>query len=134
MTAPLISVPVILEKGGLDREARHYRHHISYSGEELSENLSLREKLRQDHGFDFPVFDEDEITPDDYFRNIQRAIFALFHRINGWIGCEQFTSSRTLLACGAEAHIWVSTKRKCFLFTSESVIESSILCAVWLNE
>lgn len=74
MTAPLISVPVILEKGDLDRETRRYRYHLSYTGEELAENLSLREKLRQDHGFDLPEFDEDETTPDDYFKKIQRAI------------------------------------------------------------
>lgn len=74
MTAPLISVPVIIEKGDLDRATRHYRYHISYSGEELAENLSLREKLRQDHGFDLPVFDEDENTPDDYFGTIRQAI------------------------------------------------------------
>ena len=74
MTAPLISVPVTIEKGDLDRETRHYRYHLSYTGEELTENLSLREKLRQDYGFDLPVFDEDETTPDGYFEEIQRAI------------------------------------------------------------
>jgi hypothetical protein len=74
MTAPLISVPVIIEKGDLDRETRRYRYHLFYTGEELAENLSLREKLRQDHGFDLPMFDEDETTPDDYFTKLQRAI------------------------------------------------------------
>ncbi len=74
ISAPLISVPVIIEKGDLDRETRHYRYYLSYTGEELSENLSLREKLRQDHGFELPVFDEDETTPDEYFKEIQKAI------------------------------------------------------------
>src|SRR3990172_3765623 len=74
MTAPLISVPVTIEKGDIDRETRHYRYHISHTGEELSENLSLREKLRQDYGFDLPTFDEGENTPNDYFSEIQRAI------------------------------------------------------------
>src|SRR3989337_1783046 len=41
MTAPLISVPVTIEKGDIDRETRHYRYHISHTGEGLSENLSL---------------------------------------------------------------------------------------------
>lgn len=74
MTAPLISLPVTIEKGDIDRETRHYRYHISHTGEELSENLSLREKLRQDYGLDLPTFDEDETTPDDYFNEIQRII------------------------------------------------------------
>lgn len=74
MTAPLISVPVIIEKGDLNRETRRYRYHLSYTGDEVTENLSLKEKLRQDHGFELPEFDENETTPDDYFRNLQQAI------------------------------------------------------------
>ncbi len=74
MTAPLIALPITIEKGDVDREPRHFRYHISHTGEELSENLSLREKLRQDHGFNLPTFDETETTPDDYFTEIQEAI------------------------------------------------------------
>lgn len=71
ITAPLISVPVTIEKGDIDRETRNYRYYISYSGEELSANLSLHEKLRQDYGFNLPIFNEDEVSPDDYFNEIQ---------------------------------------------------------------
>lgn len=74
MTAPLISVPVIIEKGELDRETRRYRYNLSYTGDDVAENLSLKEKLRQDHGFEIPDFNENETTPEDYFRKIQRAI------------------------------------------------------------
>ena len=74
MTAPLISVPVIIEKGDLNRETRRYRYHLSYTGDEVAANLSLKEKLRQDHGFDLPDFDENDTTPDDYFRQLQQAI------------------------------------------------------------
>ena len=74
MTAPLISVPVIIEKGDLDRETRRYRYHLSYTGDEVAENLSLKEKLRQDHGFELPDFNDNETTPEDYFEKIQQAI------------------------------------------------------------
>ena len=74
MTAPLISVPVIIEKGDLDRQTRRYRYHLSYTGDEVAENLSLKEKLRQDHGFELPDFNENETTPEDYLKKIQQAI------------------------------------------------------------
>ena len=74
MMAPLISVPVIIEKGNLDRETRRYRYHLSYTDEEVAENLSLKEKLRQEHGFELPDFTDNETTPEDYFRRLQQAI------------------------------------------------------------
>ena len=74
MIAPLISVPVIIEKGNLDQETRRYRYHLSYTDEEVAENLSLKEKLRQEHGFELPDFNDNETTPEDYFRKLQQAI------------------------------------------------------------
>jgi hypothetical protein len=74
LLAPLISVPVIIEKGNLDRETRRYRYHLSYTDEEVAENLSLKEKLRQEHGFELPDFNDNETTPEDYFRKLQQAI------------------------------------------------------------
>ena len=74
MIAPLISVPVIIEKGNLDQETRRYRYHLSYTDEEVTENLSLKEKLRQEHGFELPDFNDNETTPEDYFRKLQQAI------------------------------------------------------------
>jgi very-short-patch-repair endonuclease len=74
MIAPLISVPVIIEKGNLDGETRRYRYHLSYTDEEVAENLSLKEKLRQEHGFELPDFNENETTPEGYLRKLQQAI------------------------------------------------------------
>lgn len=80
MTAPLIAVPVTIEKGDLNNETRCYRYHLAYTGDEVAENLSLKEKLRQDHGFDLPDFDDDVTEPEEYFRKIQQAI----HGKDGW--------------------------------------------------
>jgi len=74
MMAPLISVPVIIEKGNLDRETRRYRYHCSYTDDEVSENLSLKEKLRQEHGFELPDFNDNETTLEDYFEKLRQAI------------------------------------------------------------
>ncbi len=74
MTAPLISVPVIIEKGSSDRETRRHRYHLSYTDDEVAENLSLKEKLRQEHGFQLPDFNDTETTLEDYFRKLRQAI------------------------------------------------------------
>ncbi len=74
LTAPLIAVPVTIEKGALNRETRSYRYHIAYAGDEVAENLSLKEKLRQDHSFELPDFDDEVTTPEEYFRKLQEAI------------------------------------------------------------
>ncbi|MEK6804650.1 MAG: DUF4011 domain-containing protein [Nitrospirota bacterium] len=74
MLAPLVSVPVLIEKGNLDRATRRYRYHLSYTDDEVSENLSLKEKLRQEHGFELPDFNDNETTLEDYFEKLRQAI------------------------------------------------------------
>ncbi len=66
--APLILVPVLLERGSaLDR------FYIRYTDDEVSDNLSLVEKLRADFGITLPRYDgEAEITT--YFAAISAAV------------------------------------------------------------
>jgi very-short-patch-repair endonuclease len=62
--APLIVVPVALimpRAGEPDRSIR-----LQYTGEDLSTNLSLVEKMRRDFGLDIPTLEENE-TPTAYF-------------------------------------------------------------------
>lgn len=73
LLAPLIAIPVALKRGTIDPDTRLYRYDLSYTGEELSENLSLREKLKQDFSLQLPEFD-DEAGPEDYFEKIENAI------------------------------------------------------------
>jgi len=73
MLAPLVPVPVKLEKGELERATGAYRYHLMYTGEELAENLSLREKLKTDFNLELPVFVE-EASLDTYYREVERAI------------------------------------------------------------
>jgi very-short-patch-repair endonuclease len=70
-TAPLLCVPVVLSK----KEAGgHQQFFLRYTGDDISENLSLREKLRQDHALIMPEFEEEEIDVEAYFSSIKKLI------------------------------------------------------------
>ena len=56
--APLFLVPVRLHKGRLNPQTKTYEYTLSYSGEDIISNLSLREKLRVDFGMALPDLDE----------------------------------------------------------------------------
>lgn len=71
--APLFLVPVRLHKGRLNPETRTYEYRISYSGEDIIPNLSLREKLRADFHLALPDLDENT-TPEAYFAEVQELL------------------------------------------------------------
>lgn len=73
LSAPLVAIPVSLKRGAIDKGTRLYRYDLTYTGEEITENLSLREKLKQDFGIQMPEMKEDE-SPDDYFDRIEDVI------------------------------------------------------------
>lgn len=67
--APLFLVPVRLHKGRLSPNTQTYEYAVSYSGEDIIPNLSLREKLRADFAMVLPDLDENT-APDDYLREV----------------------------------------------------------------
>lgn len=71
--APLLSMPVNLIRGNIDTASRTYLYDLSYSGEDIAENFTLREKLRQQFRLELPALDDEE-TPEDYFGKIQAAV------------------------------------------------------------
>ncbi|MCG5500459.1 DUF4011 domain-containing anti-phage protein Hhe [Ectothiorhodospira lacustris] len=71
--APLFLVPVRLHKGRLNLDTRTYEYTLSYSGEDIIPNLSLREKLRADFAMALPDLDENTV-PEDYFREVKELI------------------------------------------------------------
>lgn len=71
--APLFLVPVRLQKGRLNPATQTYEYTLSYSGEDIIPNLSLREKLRADFAMALPELDENTI-PEDYFNEVQSLI------------------------------------------------------------
>ena len=83
-TAPLISVPVSLQKKEV---AGIQQFSLQYTGDDISENLSLREKLRNDFGLVLPEFAEEQIDVNRYYAEIQAIIkkqpgFALKYRVS----------------------------------------------------
>jgi very-short-patch-repair endonuclease len=74
--APLLLVPVTIEKARADPTSGTFIYEIAYSSaDEIEENLSLREKLKRDFGLDMPELSEDE-TPESYFRKFQGILSA----------------------------------------------------------
>ena len=71
--APLFLVPVRLHKGRLNPVTRTYEYTLSYSGEDIIPNLSLREKLRVDFAMALPELDENTV-PENYFAEVQVLI------------------------------------------------------------
>ena len=71
--APLVLVPVELTRTSL-RE----RFSVTYSGAEIGSNLSFIEKVRFEHGSEFPALPGDEdVDCSEYFRSCENAIAGL---------------------------------------------------------
>ncbi len=73
LLAPLISVPVTLERADVDPDTRVYRYALSYNGEDVTENHTLREKFRQDFSVVLPEFEEED-APESYFVKVQTIV------------------------------------------------------------
>lgn len=73
MMAPLLAVPVSLEKGQVDPETRTYQYSLVYSGDDVHENQTLREKLSQDLSLQLPEYGEDD-SPGEYLAKVQKAV------------------------------------------------------------
>lgn len=74
LLAPLLALPVELIKGSIDPETRTYKYTVQHNGEDLTENHTLKEKLRRDFLLSIPEFDEENDRPESYFKKIDRAI------------------------------------------------------------
>lgn len=71
--APLFLLPARLEKGKLNPKTQTYEYALSYSGEEVITNLSLREKLRNDFALALPELEESD-TPEAYFGKVTEML------------------------------------------------------------
>jgi very-short-patch-repair endonuclease len=69
--APLFLVPVALDSNGYDKETRRKIYNLRHNGEDLQENLSLREKLKRDFHLDLPPLEEEE-TVSSYLKKCER--------------------------------------------------------------
>jgi len=106
-TAPLFLVPVRLRKGRLNNETRTYEYTLSYSGEDIIPNLSLREKLRADFAMALPDLDE-STAPEDYFREVQALIKAKqpHWRVRRYISLALLNFSKLLMYLDLDPARW----------------------------
>lgn len=77
--APLITIPVTLEKKNLNVETNTYEYEISYSGEDCQHNTSLANRLEQDFGFLLPDLG-DEFDTEKYLKDIAQKVSLKFPR------------------------------------------------------
>ena len=71
--APLVLVPLNIERTRLNTKTNCYRYVISYSGEDIETNLSLAEKLDQDFNLILPELENDSM-PADYFAEVRATV------------------------------------------------------------
>ena len=70
--APLLLVPITIE-----RTSAQSRFKVAYSGEDISTNLSLREKLLSEFTIDLPALPETEdLVPSEYFKAVGKSVQA----------------------------------------------------------
>ncbi|KAA9331307.1 DUF3320 domain-containing protein [Hymenobacter busanensis] len=67
--APLVLVPVVLERGTVAE-----RFKLTYSGAEVEGNLSLQARLKADFGIVLPDFDPDNQPLPEYFAAVRAAL------------------------------------------------------------
>ena len=71
--APLMLLPVRLDKGKLNPKTATFDYEVVYTGEDILTNLSLREKLRRDFGIALPQI-TDDVLPEDYFERVRTTV------------------------------------------------------------
>jgi very-short-patch-repair endonuclease len=71
--APLMLLPVRLEKGKLNPQTATFEYHLYYTGEDILTNLSLCEKLKCDFGIALPRITE-EVMPEEYFSRVTETV------------------------------------------------------------
>lgn len=70
--APLLCIPVALS---VSDQGQYSKFTVTSSGEELTENLCLREKIKRDFALNIPVYlDEDEESGESYLQRIEEAV------------------------------------------------------------
>lgn len=77
--APLIAIPITLEKGELQEESQTYEYEVRYSGEDWQDNASLATRLKQDFDYVLPEL-PDEIEVEEYLERVAQSIREKFPR------------------------------------------------------
>ena len=73
--APLVTIPVALERGKLNKSKGAYTYKIKLKDDGILNNITLGEKLKNDFGLALPEYKEDE-SPEAYFLSVENALLA----------------------------------------------------------
>lgn len=73
MLAPLLALPVGINRGKVDPQTNVYQYTLTHTGEDVAENHTLREKLRQDFRLILPPLGEEE-CPESYFQVVSEVV------------------------------------------------------------
>ena len=106
LLAPLISVPVALEKAATDHHTGQERFTLRYTGEDLAENLSLREKLRQEYAFELPEFDDDAGAEAHFNELAQRIVNKPRWKVRRHLTLALLSFSKMLLVRDIDPEQW----------------------------
>ena len=112
--APLICVPVNITR---TEEGKYSAFHLNSSGEELTDNLSLREKVKRDFGLNLPAFDsENEESAEAYLSRVEKALRDLPEwRVRKMISLTLLSFTNMLLVRDLDPANWPSLKKKSLL-------------------
>jgi superfamily I DNA and/or RNA helicase/very-short-patch-repair endonuclease len=106
--APLFLVPVKLSKGRLNTKTGTYEYGLSYTGEDIIPNLSLREKLRIDFAMALPELDE-ESRPEAYLNLVKQLLENNNHpswKIRRYISLSVLNFSKLLMYLDLDPARW----------------------------
>lgn len=117
--APLVSVPVRFEGSS---DGRYVTYKIAYTGEEVDENLSLREKIKRDYQINLPPFPEDLESVEDYFSAIAKVIKPLPKwRLRRMVSLALLSFANMLLVRDLEPQRWTLGGKKSLLLEHDLV-------------
>lgn len=114
--APLLCVPVAIT--GTD-SGQYTTFDVSYTGEELTDNLSLREKVKRDFGLNLPVYDdENDESIASYLARVDKAV----ENLPEWTVRRRMTMAllsfaNMLMVKDIDPETWVVGKKKSLLLT-----------------
>lgn len=102
--APLILVPVVLE-----RRSAKVKFRINFTGDEITTNLSLQARLKEEFGIDLPETPEtDDISTTDYFEQVAAAVSGqpLWEVLKDDIVLSFFSFSKFIMFRDLDPDVW----------------------------
>jgi len=118
--APLILIPVSLERGKFNAKEFRYRYTLQYSGEDIVSNLSLAEKLRRDFNIALPEIGDD-LSPEEYLSQVETAVTTKRHwHVARDMTLGMFSFGKLLMYLDLDPDKWPNTS----LITKHSIIRT----------